>query len=86
MQYWRARSCAIVTGVGTVLADDPQLNVRDSAYAVDGAIRQPLRVVVDSTLRTPPAARVLQPPGKALVAAHAARIRRSRCSSMPAPK
>ena len=71
VQYWRARSCAIVTGVGTVLADDPQLNVRDSAYAVDGAIRQPLRVVVDSTLRTPPNARVLQAPGKVLVAAAA---------------
>jgi len=42
VQYWRARSCAIVTGVGTVLADDPQLNVRDSVYAVDGAMRQPL--------------------------------------------
>jgi diaminohydroxyphosphoribosylaminopyrimidine deaminase/5-amino-6-(5-phosphoribosylamino)uracil reductase len=69
VQYWRARSCAIVTGVGTVLADDPQLNVRDSAYAVDGAMRQPLRVVVDSTLRTPPNARVLQSPGKVLVAA-----------------
>jgi diaminohydroxyphosphoribosylaminopyrimidine deaminase / 5-amino-6-(5-phosphoribosylamino)uracil reductase len=69
VQYWRARSCAIVTGVGTVLADDPQLNVRDSAYAVDGAIRQPLRVVVDSSLRTPPNARVLQARDKALVAA-----------------
>ena len=71
VQYWRARSCAIVTGVGTVLADDPQLNVRDSVYAVDGAMRQPLRVVVDSTLRTPPNARVLQAPGKVLVAAAA---------------
>ncbi len=59
-QYWRARSCAIVTGIGTVLADDPQLNVRDSAYAVDGVIRQPLRVVVDSALRTPPTAKLLQ--------------------------
>ena len=69
VQYWRARSCAIVTGVGTVLADDPQLNVRDSAYAVDGMTRQPLRVVADSALRTSPKARVLQPPGNALIAA-----------------
>ena len=68
VQYWRARSCAIVTGIGTVLADDPQLTVRDSAYAVDGVIRQPLRVVADSTLRTPPTARVLQTPGHVLIA------------------
>lgn len=68
VQYWRARSCAIVTGIDTVLADDPQLNVRDSAYAVDGVIRQPLRVVTDSTLRTPPNARVLKAPGERLVA------------------
>jgi diaminohydroxyphosphoribosylaminopyrimidine deaminase / 5-amino-6-(5-phosphoribosylamino)uracil reductase len=68
VQYWRARSCAIVTGIGTVLADDPQLNVRDSAYAVDGVIRQPLRVIGDSMQRTPPTARVLQAPGKVLIA------------------
>jgi len=69
VQYWRARSCAIVTGVGTVLADDPQLNVRDAVYMVDGTLRQPLRVVADSTFRTPPTARVLHAPGKALIAA-----------------
>jgi diaminohydroxyphosphoribosylaminopyrimidine deaminase/5-amino-6-(5-phosphoribosylamino)uracil reductase len=47
---------AIVAGVGTVLADDPQLTVRD-ANGVP-AIRQPLRVVVDSRGRTPGNARV----------------------------
>ena len=51
---WRARACAILTGVGTVRADDPQLNVRD----VDTA-RQPLKVVVDSRLELPLSARVL---------------------------
>lgn len=52
---WRARACAILTGIGTVRDDDPQLTVRD----VDTA-RQPLRVVVDSRLEIDPSARVLQ--------------------------
>lgn len=51
VQYWRARSSAILTGIGTVLADDPQLNVR--LPDIDMAGRQPLRVVLDSQLRIP---------------------------------
>ena len=46
--HLRARSCAVMTGVGTVLQDDPLLNVRHVATP-----RQPYRVLVDSTLRTP---------------------------------
>ena len=52
---WRARACAILTGIGTVKADDPQLNVR----AV-GTPRQPRRIIVDSKLEISLEARVLQ--------------------------
>lgn len=61
--HWRARSCAILTGAGTVRDDDPQLTARDVPTP-----RQPLRVVVDSRLETPPTAKVLAG-GGALVAA-----------------
>lgn len=69
VQRLRAESGAILTGVGTVLADDPRLTVR--APGLDTAGRQPLRVVVDSHLRTPPTAQVLHGPGQCLLA-HAA--------------
>jgi len=48
VQYWRASSCAIITGIGTVLHDNPKLSVRLYKHA-----RQPLRVVVDSELKIP---------------------------------
>jgi diaminohydroxyphosphoribosylaminopyrimidine deaminase/5-amino-6-(5-phosphoribosylamino)uracil reductase len=51
---WRAQACAILTGIGTVKDDNPQLTVRDVTTP-----RQPLRVVVDSRLETPLDARVL---------------------------
>jgi diaminohydroxyphosphoribosylaminopyrimidine deaminase/5-amino-6-(5-phosphoribosylamino)uracil reductase len=75
VQHWRARAGAILTGVGTVRADDPHLTVRatpaelaaDLGIAVDrfpelgtAVIRQPLRVIIDSGLQTPVSARVLE--------------------------
>jgi diaminohydroxyphosphoribosylaminopyrimidine deaminase / 5-amino-6-(5-phosphoribosylamino)uracil reductase len=59
VQRWRARSSALLTGIGTVLADDPQLNVRAAPEPPEGERRQPLRVVLDTHLRTPPTARLL---------------------------
>ncbi len=61
----RAESDAIMVGIGTVLADDPRLSVRDVELR-NG--RQPLRVVVDTEGRLPPAAAMLQEPGATLVA------------------
>ena len=62
----RAQSDAIMAGIGTVLADDPQLTARDSNDAP--LSRQPLRVVVDSAGNMPPDATMLSQPGKTLVA------------------
>jgi len=61
---WRARACAILTGIGTVNADNPQLNVR----ALDTP-RQPRRIIVDSKLEIDPQARVLQGGASWIVAA-----------------
>lgn len=55
VQHWRARSCAVLTGIGTVVADDPQLNVRFIDIG-----RQPLRVIIDSQLRISANAQILQ--------------------------
>jgi diaminohydroxyphosphoribosylaminopyrimidine deaminase/5-amino-6-(5-phosphoribosylamino)uracil reductase len=62
----RARSSAIMTGIETVLVDDPSLTARPGGEAGD-EIRQPVRIILDSRLRTPPAAKLLQMPGKTLI-------------------
>ncbi|HLB31728.1 MAG TPA: bifunctional diaminohydroxyphosphoribosylaminopyrimidine deaminase/5-amino-6-(5-phosphoribosylamino)uracil reductase RibD, partial [Gammaproteobacteria bacterium] len=63
VQRLRARSSAILTGIGTVLADDPRLDVRE----LDCGGRQPLRAVIDSRLRFPPRARMLRQAGRTLI-------------------
>jgi diaminohydroxyphosphoribosylaminopyrimidine deaminase/5-amino-6-(5-phosphoribosylamino)uracil reductase len=85
VQRLRARSEAIVTGIGTVLADDPSLNVRVGPEHLPGgetagAVIQPVRVVLDSRLRMPAQARMLELPGQTLILCvdqdptHAARL------------
>lgn len=68
----RARSSAVVTGIGTVLADDPAMTVRLPVDALDGLeqeedILQPLRVVLDTRLSMPPDARILRQPGETII-------------------
>jgi diaminohydroxyphosphoribosylaminopyrimidine deaminase/5-amino-6-(5-phosphoribosylamino)uracil reductase len=59
---WRKRASALLTGIGTVLEDNPRLDVR-----LVTTPRQPLRVIVDSRLQTPPDARILDAPGEVLI-------------------
>ena len=68
VQKLRARSSAIMTGIGTVIADDPSMNVRlseSSEWAKNG--RQPLRVILDSDLEISPEANILNVTGKAII-------------------
>ena len=67
VQHWRARSSAVLTGIGTVLADDPRLDVRLAPPIPGGERRQPLRVVLDAQLRTPATARLLEAEGESLI-------------------
>ncbi|MGQ0657870.1 MAG: bifunctional diaminohydroxyphosphoribosylaminopyrimidine deaminase/5-amino-6-(5-phosphoribosylamino)uracil reductase RibD [Chromatiales bacterium] len=78
VQKWRAQSGAIMTGVGTVLADDPGLCVRDPEL-LKQIPDQPLRVIVDSRLRIPPTARLLAEPGAKLVVTATGNASRAAC-------
>lgn len=62
---WRARSSAVMTGIGTVLADDPSLSARWSDADID--VVQPARVIVDSGLNTPSAAKTLELDGEVII-------------------
>ena len=63
----RARSSAMLTGIGTILGDDPALTPRLHDFGETREIEAPLKVALDSTLRTPPDARLLAPPGRCLI-------------------
>ena len=69
VQQYRARSSAILTGIGTVLADDPSLNVRleSSVLAEGNEIRQPIRVILDTQGRMPADAKLLDLDGQVLL-------------------
>lgn len=78
VQHFRARACAIVTGIGTVLADNPTLNVR-----LPDTQRQPVRIVLDTVLKTPTECKLLQSPGR-VVLVHTERAPKERQHALTA--
>ncbi len=81
---WRARSSAIMTGIGTVLGDDPRLDVRLPAESGTTAPRQPMRIVLDSQLRTPPAAQMFSVGGEVLILTGLAALDATRAAALSA--
>ena len=71
VQFLRAQSSAVMTGRATVMTDDPSMNVRlgSEELGIDGEVRQPLRVILDSRLQCPPAAKMFKLAGSSLVIA-----------------
>ncbi len=67
VQKYRAQSCAIITGIGTVLSDDPSMTARDE-NGQTSTMRQPLRLILDQHLRTPETAKILLQHGRAIIA------------------
>ena len=68
VQQMRKELDGIMVGIGTALADDPQLTARDAAGNTLPTNLQPVRVVVDSAARTPPDARMMRQPGRTVIA------------------
>lgn len=81
VQQMRKELDGIMVGIGTALADDPQLTARNDDGEPLPVNLQPLRVVVDSDARTPPSARMLHQPGRTLIATSGASDR-SRCAAL----
>lgn len=79
VQFLRAQSSAILTGSGTVITDNPGLNVRLSKAEldIDGAVRQPLRVILDTRLQTPETAKIHTLEGETWLLASADAIKSS---------
>ena len=75
---WRARACAVLTGIGTVKADDPRLTVREVETP-----RQPLRVIVDSRLETPSTAKILEGDKVLVFCAKAGSLRNAEIIPLP---
>ena len=92
VQHLRAESCAIVTGIGTVLADDPRLTVRTEELSLDEGqappTAQPLRVIVDSKLRIRSGLRLFDSGGEVLVAtaAEPRTLANATVAALPDPK
>ena len=78
---WRARACGLLTGIGTVKADDPLLTVREVETP-----RQPLRVIVDSRLETPSSARILQGEKVLVFAARSGTLPNAEVVALPNPE
>jgi len=79
VQFLRAQSSAILTGSGTVIRDNPGLNVRlsEAELDIDGPVRQPLRVILDSRLQTPATAKIHTLEGETCLLASAEAINAS---------
>lgn len=69
VQFLRARSSSVMTGIGTLLADNPSMNVRLSSkeLGIDGSVRQPLRVILDSLMQFPLDAEISKQDGNVLI-------------------
>ncbi len=69
VQYLRAKASAILTGQGTVMADNPSLNVRlnKDELAIENPVRQPMRIVLDPELLMPVDAKMLSLEGRTII-------------------